>query len=137
MLDVRDAVPSLSPPAGILEMVRRLWPDDVAQREALVSVAVAVQSFLAARRLQSWGDLDVDAFVASQARRPRAAIQVCLDLSGMLPWMVRSGELSRADATVLWLSLREACPDDADARASIEMTMELLGDRGVRLSRTG
>lgn len=112
-------------------MVRTLWPDDAGERRVYLALAHAVQSFLAVRRLTCWRDLDVHAFVRAKARTPRKAIQLCLDLSGMLPWLIRSGELRREAATRLWLDLYEACPDDENARLSIELTMEHLGDPDV------
>ena len=104
-------------------MVRTLWPDDAGERRVYLALACAVQSFLALHRLTSWQELDVHAFVQSRARSPRKAIQLCLDLSGMLPWLIRSRELGRDAATRLWLDLYEACPDDENARLSIALTM--------------
>lgn len=115
-------------PRGILSMVETIWPDDAQERLHYLRVAHAVSSFLAGRALRDWKDLDVRAFVSAHARSERAAVQLCLDLTGMLPWLIRSAEVSRADATALWLSLYRCCPLHADARACIEMTLEHLGD---------
>ena len=116
-------------PRGITLMVESIWPNDPEERRHYLSVAYTVSSFLASRALNDWKDLDVHAFVSTYARTASQAVQLCLDLTGMLPWLIQTGELSRAEATCLWLSLYRCCPQHADARASIELTFEHLGDR--------
>lgn len=116
-------------PRGVTLMVESIWPNDAQERRHYLSVAYTVASFLASRALDDWKDLDVNAFVSAYAGTAHQAVQLCLDLTGMLPWLINTGELSRADATRLWLDLYRRCPQHADARASIELTFEHLGDQ--------
>lgn len=121
-------------PRGVVLMVESIWPNDPEERRYYLSVAYTVASFLAARALEDWKDLDVRAFVSTYARAESQAVQLCLDLTGMLPWLIRTGELSRSEATCLWLALYRCCPQHADARASIELTFEHLGDPQMLLA---
>lgn len=121
-------------PRGITLMVESIWPNDPEERRHYLSVAYTVASFLAARALTDWKDLDVHAFVSTYAPSDGQAVQLCLDVTGMLPWLIKTGELSRSEATGLWLALYRCCPQRADARACIELTFEHLGDQEMLLA---
>lgn len=109
-------------------MLKLLGPQLPDAGREYIRLARRVESFLAQRSLRGWGQLDVEAFVCSRARSMTTAIEVCRNLSAMLPHLIDSKELSIEDASELWISLLEVCPEDEEAEAYILMGLERFGD---------
>lgn len=111
-------------------MLERLGPGAPNAAREYLRLAQRVASFLSQRGCQGWGQLDVEAFVSSRAEDTGKAIEVCCNLSSILPYLIESGELSVQDATALWVSLLEVCPEDDPAEAYILQGLEEHGDLG-------
>ena len=120
----------INPPAGVAKMLELLGPQMPDAGREYLRLARCVESFLAQRGGRGWGQLDVEAFVDSRARTEAKAIEVCCDLSAMLPHLIASDELSVEDATELWVCLFEVCPEDEAAEAYILHGLEEFGDLG-------
>lgn len=120
----------VNPPAGVAKMLELLGPQMPNAGREYLRLARCVESFLAQRGRRGWGQLDVEAFVFSRARCVTKAIEVCCNLSAMLPHLINSGELSVEDATELWVGLFDVCPEDDAAEAYILQGLEEFGDLG-------
>lgn len=121
----------ITPPVGVTMMLALMGPRLANAGREYLRLARSVESFLAQRSLRGWGRLDVEAFVCTRARSQSRAIEVCCNLSAMLPHLIASGELSIQDATELWVSLLEVCPEDEDSEAYILRGLEDFGDPGM------
>lgn len=127
-LGMKDtSLPEASPPEGIVEMVCTTFIDDPAQMEAYANFAARVDVYLSARGLRSWAHLDVERFLAAQARsRPEAATLCCM-LATVLPWMVRAGDVFAREALRQCEVMLDLCGHDLDARCSVIRAMDEVG----------
>lgn len=120
--------PAVGPQEGIIDMVCHRFGDEPDQVLAYATFAAEVDSYLANRDLTGWAQLDVAAFIAQSADTSTEQGTLCCMMAAALPWMVRAGDLSRAQALQKCHALLEVTPDDPEARISIHHAMNHLGE---------
>jgi len=121
-----EHVLEILPPEGVVEMACTKFGDDPELFNAYASFAGRVDAFLSCRGLRGWQMLDVPRFLDRSATTPAEAGTLCCMLATVLPWMVGAQDISREDAVRQLVALREACPQDPQARICIEQAVEQL-----------
>lgn len=109
-------------------MVCQRFGDEPDQVLAYATFAAQVDNYLATRNLSGWEQLDIARFISHRARTPDEPGTLCCMMAAALPWMVRAGDLSRAQALQKCDALLEVCPDDAEARTAIAHAMNHLAE---------
>ncbi len=126
--------PNVGPQEGIIDMVCHRFGDEPDQVLAYATFAAEVDSYLANRNLSGWAELDVAAFIAQSADTPTEQGTLCCMMAAALPWMVRAGDLARAQAVEKCCALLEVTPDDAEVRASIRHALNHLGENDAAVT---
>jgi hypothetical protein len=109
-------------PQGVAFMLMMMGPFMRDGGRMYAELAEHVQAFLAGQgRAGQWGELDIPAFLKVEARTRRQRIEICCNLSALLPWLLHNNDLSLEEARRLWQNLRAHCPDDFAAHRYIEL----------------
>ena len=114
-----DHIPETTAPEGVLEMVCTELVDDPVQMKAYARFSGSVDGFLSLHGLRSWGTLDLEGFLRACARSPSEVAMLCCMLATVLPWMVRAGDVTGAEATALCEAMLEQCAHDAEVLGCI------------------
>ena len=118
--------------AVVHRMVRCLGPYEADGGRRYLELGRRVAEFLteAGHGPDAWTELDGAALVGRLAQAPEEAIEICCNLSAMLPWLIMEQVLSAAEAGRIWRGLQTVCPDEPWAHEYLRSGLEQFGTAG-------